>query len=329
MAGEVGKMYRLSVIIPVYNVGEWLAACLESIRVSAGQRFDELQILLINDGSTDDSGALCDGFAGAYENVTVIHKENGGVASARNRGLDAATGQYIAWVDPDDLVAEDWCPKIFEAMDCGAPDVIVMDSVRFGNGGEIPECYGRTPGFVDGDLFREDVIRDLRMLSGMPNKVMKAKLFAGCRFEASLRILEDYALIPKLLERMETVFYIPAYLYRYRQHEGSLLHKGGGELAFRSVQIALEREAAVSPALRPAAVSAAVMQMFRFCWNQYNIPGFGGTKEQLRFCRRYLRRNIIIILRDREWKSAMKLKLLLMGFGIYGLLRSPGKHEDN
>ena len=318
-------MYRLSVILPVYNAEPWLEECVESIRASAGDCFGDLELLLINDGSTDASGAICTGLAEKYGNLRVFHKANGGVASARNMGLDNASGQYIAWVDPDDTVSPDWCGRIFDAIGQGEPDLIVMDSLRFSAGKETPEIYGRPAGFLDRDLFAEDVIRDLRMLSGMPNKVIKARVFDGCRFDTSLLILEDFALIPQLLERIKTVYYIPECLYRYRQHEGSLLHTAGAPLAFRAVRTALDQEAAVPPRFRSAAVTAAAMQAFRFCWNHYNVPEFGAEKDQLRFCRKYIRHNLGTILRDPELSGSIKLKLLLTGIGLFGILVSVRK----
>ena len=95
----------ISVIVPVYNVGEFLAPCLDSL---LAQTYQNLEILLIDDGSTDGSGARCDEYAAKDPRFKVIHKENGGVSSARNLGLDIAKGQYIAFVDSDDRVKPDY-----------------------------------------------------------------------------------------------------------------------------------------------------------------------------------------------------------------------------
>ena len=86
----------LSVIIPVYNVEEYLAKCLDSI---LGQTYQNLEVILVNDGSKDGSGSICDAYAQKDSRIRVIHKENGGLSSARNAGMDAATGEYITFVD--------------------------------------------------------------------------------------------------------------------------------------------------------------------------------------------------------------------------------------
>ena len=94
----------ISVIVPVYNVEEYLARCVESILT---QTYQNLEVILVDDGARDSSGAICDAFAAKDSRVRVIHKENGGLSSARNAGLEAAAGEYIGFVDSDDWITED------------------------------------------------------------------------------------------------------------------------------------------------------------------------------------------------------------------------------
>ena len=98
----------VSVIIPVYNVEKWLDECVQSI---VGQSYDELEIILVDDGSTDSSGARCDAYASRYGNVSVIHKLNGGSSSARNAGIDAASGRWLLFCDSDDMLCDIDCIK--------------------------------------------------------------------------------------------------------------------------------------------------------------------------------------------------------------------------
>lgn len=312
-------MYLLSVIIPVYNAAAWLEECLDSITRSVGAAAGEVELLLINDGSGDGSGEICDRYGARHPHVRVFHKENGGVSTARNLGLAQAKGRYLAWVDPDDYVSEEWFPRIREAIDRGEPDVIVMDSVRFGDGLDRQEVYGRKEGSVDRDLFVADVLRDIRMLSGMPNKVMKAHLFEGITFDTSLPILEDYAAIPEILKRAQTVYYVPRCLYFYRQHPKSLLHAPSTDRAFASVQIAMEREQTTEEKFRAAGVTAVAVQALCFCRNRYVHPDFNPPKKQLQFCTSYVRSHLNIILRDPEVPRMWKVKFSLLALGLYGL----------
>lgn len=95
---------KLSVIVPVYNVEQYLSRCVDSI---LGQSFSDLEVILVNDGSRDGSGGICDSYARRDPRVRVIHKENGGLSSARNAGIDAAEGEYLAFVDSDDWIEQD------------------------------------------------------------------------------------------------------------------------------------------------------------------------------------------------------------------------------
>ncbi len=314
MTGEL----LISVILPVYNGAQWLAQCLDSILASAGA---EPEIILVNDGSTDESGSICCKYAEEHSNIHVFAQENRGVAAARNLGLSHARGDYIAWVDPDDLVSPEWYPEILRAIRENSPDVIVFDMLRFGDGPETAECYGRTPGQVDRAVFLEDVYRDVRMHSGLPNKVMKASLYRGTAFDTGLPVLEDFAAMPRLLKRAETVFYIPKALYRYRQHSASLLHRSSPERAFQSVMTAAKREAAAPAPQRKAAITAAALQALSFSWHCYREQDFGGGEEQLRFCRRYIRRHMTSLLGDRELAAKRKIQFCLVVAGLYGPLQ--------
>jgi len=100
----MSDMPRISVIIPVYNSAAYLPRCLDSV---LGQSYGDLEVILINDGSTDDSGALCDGYAQKDSRVRVIHQRNGGASVAKNAGLDAASGDFIGFVDSDDWIEAD------------------------------------------------------------------------------------------------------------------------------------------------------------------------------------------------------------------------------
>ena len=104
---------KYSLIIPVYQVKEYIVECLESIFCQIPA---EVQVILVDDGSTDGSGEICDEYARKYPQIEVIHQENKGVAAARNAGLAAAKGEYLLWVDPDDWVSADWFCEIDKAI---------------------------------------------------------------------------------------------------------------------------------------------------------------------------------------------------------------------
>lgn len=114
-------MYKISVIVPVYKAEKYLLLCLESI--AAQTVFDKIQLILVDDGSPDDCGRICDEFEKKHSNTVVIHKENGGVSSARNAGLDAVTGEYVGFVDSDDTIAPDYYEKLLNAAEQNGCDM--------------------------------------------------------------------------------------------------------------------------------------------------------------------------------------------------------------
>lgn len=97
-------MPKISIIVPVYNVEKYLEKCVRSI---LAQTFTDFELILVDDGSPDSSGAMCDQFAKQDERVKVIHKENGGLSDARNAGIEIATGEYLGFIDSDDYIADD------------------------------------------------------------------------------------------------------------------------------------------------------------------------------------------------------------------------------
>ena len=122
-----------SVILPVYNVESYLRECIETILV---QDFEDYEIILVDDGATDNCPAICDEYAEKYSNISVIHKKNGGLSSARNAGLDIAQGQYIWWVDSDDWIEEGALRKLWNASHQLMPDVVKFNYYRSGQSKE-------------------------------------------------------------------------------------------------------------------------------------------------------------------------------------------------
>ena len=122
---ETDKM--ISVIIPVYNVEPYIKRCLDSV---IGQTYESLEIILIDDGSPDNCGKICDEYARMDDRVTVVHKKNGGVGAARNTGIDMAQGKWITFVDPDDWLEVDCCKCVLQVADKTDCD---LDNDEYGN----------------------------------------------------------------------------------------------------------------------------------------------------------------------------------------------------
>ena len=119
---------KISVIIPVYNVEKYLAECMDSI---LHQTYHNLEILLIDDGSTDSSGQICDDYAAIDKRIIVIHKSNGGLSDARNEGLKYVTGEYLTFVDSDDIVEYRFLEKLYYELNAVAADIAICHVEAF------------------------------------------------------------------------------------------------------------------------------------------------------------------------------------------------------
>ena len=308
---------KYSLIIPVYQVREYIEQCLDSIFCQIPQ---DVQVILVDDGSTDGSGEICDEYAKRYPQIEVIHQENKGVAAARNAGLSAAKGEYLLWVDPDDWVAEDWFSQIDRVVCEFFPDLICFDSFRVKGNRKKRERYGRSAGFIDKQVFLEDIARDIRMLSGFPNKVVKRSLFDGVWFDAELQILEDYWAIVPIMKRANSFYYIPKFLYYYRQNANSLLHSYSPERRFLCVRIAEKRRKAFSREFQKAAMIGIAIQAFLYCRSAGYDSRFSQDSEQYQYCRKFVSDHLVDICLDHEVTLIWKVKMILMKCGILILI---------
>ena len=120
-------MCEISIIVPVYNVEKYLEKCIKSI---LNQTFTDFELILVNDGSTDKSGVICDNYKNIDDRIIVIHKKNEGLSSARNSGLDIAKGRYIGFVDSDDYINNDMYHKLYEALIKNNSDISICKFVK-------------------------------------------------------------------------------------------------------------------------------------------------------------------------------------------------------
>lgn len=204
----------ITLIIPVYMVESYLDRCLSSI---VRQTYENLEIILVDDGSKDSCPAICDRWAKKDKRIRVIHRENGGLSAARNSGIEAAQGEYLAFVDSDDFVSEEFIEALYQA--CKRTK------------SQIAQCRYE---YVDGDVMTKDreevtepteVFSGKEMIKGMSwrdgaynvvawNKLYHKSVFEGVRYPEG-RIHEDEATTHKLFYQAEQVAFVYRYLYGY------------------------------------------------------------------------------------------------------------------
>ncbi len=221
-------MYKISVIVPVYKTEKYLPSCLESI--AAQTVFDKIQLILVDDGSPDNCGEICDKFATKHNNILVIHKENGGVSSARNAGLDAAQGEYIGFVDSDDTIAPDYYEKLLEAVEKNGCDM-ACNSITLLYGKESRVSSAWYP--VNIPIDRSEIVNGfaLKMLTdaaqnSVCNKLLKSEIIKDNKlyFPVGVKIGEDKMFVLKFLRYCNSAVFADACGYYYRDVGSSAMH---------------------------------------------------------------------------------------------------------
>lgn len=207
----------ISVIVPVYNVAAYLPECLESL---LGQDHEKLEILLINDGSTDESGTICDEYAARESRIRVIHQKNGGAAAAKNAGLRAATGEYLSFVDSDDYLEPESYGYMLNRLKSTDADVGVFafrNVLRTRKEDHVAEKKS----VIDG---REYLVRFTRdwTCALLWNKLYKRSLFDGIFFEEGHRIDDEYFTYQGIMNA-KTVVTDDRIIYNYRRRASSAM----------------------------------------------------------------------------------------------------------
>lgn len=211
---------EISVIVPVYRVEAYLGECLESI---AAQTFQNFELILVDDGSDDGSGMMCDAYAQHHPNTRVLHQSNQGLSEARNQGVQIARGEYVVFIDSDDYVSPDHLQYLLELMKNCDADVAVAEVVKFTDG-KIPLPPAAVP--MQQCLTPEEALRRICYA--------KMGIFACCKmYRRALvekhpypqgALYEDTATTYKLVGDARAVAYGNKPIYFWRQREDSITH---------------------------------------------------------------------------------------------------------
>ncbi len=214
-------MSKISVIVPIYNVEKYLDRCVSSI---VGQTFRDFELILVDDGSPDGCPAICDEYAEKDSRIRVIHKENGGLSSARNAGLDIARGEYISFIDSDDYISERMLEALFGAIERAGADICSCGIVNVYEDGtegiwNIKDMIG------DSEAFLRGLYDDSAVPVAACNKLYKRELWSEMRFPEG-RLCEDAFTTYLLFDKAKLAVQISDGLYYYRIRSGSIMTSG-------------------------------------------------------------------------------------------------------
>ena len=211
---------KISVIVPVYNAEKYLRRCIDSI---LNQTFTDFEVLLINDGSTDSSGAICDEYAKQDSRVRVFHKENGGVSSARQLGVDKAVGIYSIHIDSDDWISEEMLFAMYNSACENNSDIVLCDYIKESKNNSFYYSY------VPSGEYGRDLYKDL-MLRVLPgsccNKLVKHSLYSKYKIEfpRNINFGEDWFVNCLIAYYAKKISHIKQGMYHYVQNNNSIMH---------------------------------------------------------------------------------------------------------
>ena len=204
---------EISVIVPVYNAEAYIHRCINSL---LAQTFDDFEVILVDDGSLDGSGAICDDYARKNSRVRVFHKENGGVASARQLGVDKARGEYTIHTDPDDWVEPTMLEELYYRAKTEKADMVICDFLVEENEGSIYRV--QQPTNNSADVVLEELLL-YRLHGSLCNKLIRRECYTlyNIAFVKGLNYCEDYLVCVKLLQKGIKVAYLNKAFYHYDQ----------------------------------------------------------------------------------------------------------------
>ena len=212
-------MKKISIIIPVYNVEKYLERCLDSV---LNQSYKNLEIILINDGSTDNSLDICLKYAKKDNRIKLINQNNSGISEVRNKGLEAAKGEYIAFVDSDDVIDKDMFKTLYNNLLKYDSDISSCNYKIFHNkiNFDKEEYYNKI--FTKEESLK-DIISNGVLTNFLWNKLFKKELFNNIKFPKNM-IYEDMYVMPKIIEKTTKIVYTNQILYGYFQRENSYVN---------------------------------------------------------------------------------------------------------
>ena len=213
----VMKQPLITVVIPVYNVESYIKECLDSI---SAQTYQNLEILAVNDGSTDHSRQLLEEAAAGDSRIQILDKENGGLSDARNYGTAYAKGKYICFIDGDDMISPVYVEHLLTAMQNNGADIAACDMEYVYEDGKREYSSG-------GDFTCESISTRpslIRINNSACNKLYRTALFEEVNYPKG-KLYEDLATVPILIYRSQNVAKVDEPLYFYRQRSGSIQHK--------------------------------------------------------------------------------------------------------
>lgn len=215
-------MELVSIIIPAYNIKDYLVRCVDSV---LSQTYQNIEIILVDDGSTDDTPRLCDIYSEKNTNIKVIHKSNGGLSDARNHGIDIAKGEYLMFVDSDDWIEPNMVEELYLYCKRSSLKLTVCECIYAYEDGNIDKRNLSGEEFIlDKKKAFEMLLQDRRFRTNAWNKIYHKSLWENIRFPYGKKY-EDVHIMHEIYDKCDNIGFIDSGFYYYFQRKGSIVHQ--------------------------------------------------------------------------------------------------------
>ena len=310
-------MPRISVVVPVYRVEDYLGACLNSI---SKQTFGDYELILVDDGSPDRCGEMCERYAGTHTNVKVLHQKNAGLSAARNSGVKLAEGEFITFIDSDDVVAPSYLEYLYSLIKKYHADVSIAARVKFY--GDVPQSF---PDHSETDFSIEPAVALEKMCYGKYSICAWGKLYRRDlveKFPYPVGMLfEDIATTHKIIGAAQKVAYGSRAVYYWRQRAQSITKQKVTEKHFDGVTAAKEQLLYMEknyPQVVRAAQARVAMKCIDFAYHLLE----SNNKDRMLFqkARAEIKPILWTVLNDKNIVPSIKIRSLGLAAGYYPYL---------
>lgn len=303
-------MSKISVIIPVYNVEKYLKKCVESV---LKQTIADLEIILVDDGSTDRSGRICDEYAERDSRIVVVHKKNGGLSSARNIGIEIAKSQYIGFVDSDDYIEEDMYEVLYRNIMENDADLAMCDLYHCYEGKKIKINPIKEKFILDSEQAIKMVMEAKKTSVTAVNKLYKKELFDEIRYPEG-KLSEDAFVIIDILMRAKKIVFTSEQKYFYVHRKGSITTSGFKKKDLNVLEAYLKNYKLIKENY-PDIIDVAKM---RYMWAHFYVldkmmlSANGVDKEIENKIISGLKKNYKFIIKDPRFNKSRKIAMTLL-----------------
>lgn len=308
------KMSKVSIIVPIYNVEKYIKRCLDSI---INQTLKDIEIILIDDGSKDTSGSICDEYASQDNRISVIHKENGGLSDARNTGVKRATSDYVLFVDSDDYIKENMVERLYELLVDHQVDMSVCGVYNVYSSGEKAQCDVLEEFQCDNITAFGHIMVGEKIPGTICNKLIKREIAQELLFPVG-RLYEDAFYTTQLMQRVKSVVVTTEPMYYYFHRVGSIT-----TTVFKKkdmdIVLAYEENLKVIKEKFPKIVEQA---NFRLDWAYFTVLDrmlqLDNYKslEDYRMVVKHLKKNVWAIVKSKYFYKSRKIGAIALFFSV-------------